>query len=65
METRSFNRDTFARDTLAAAYPATPNSQLATQFGVSQTTILKWAARYGLRTGRAYKRGVQAQNGSM
>ena len=36
-------------DEFIAAYPATPNAELAASYGVSTVTILRWARRLGLR----------------
>src|SRR5438874_824633 len=45
-----------------AAYPTTPNSELATEFGVSVHTIQGWANLAGLKKTPAYRSQVQRQN---
>ncbi len=45
-----------------ALYPTTPNRELAAYLGVSESTILRWARRLGIRKNLTYRRQVQRQN---
>src|SRR2546423_894602 len=45
-----------------AAYPTTPNSELAAEFGVSVATIKRWAGEAGLKKTPAFRSQVQRQN---
>jgi hypothetical protein len=49
-------------DEFRALYPMTPNAELAKRFGKSEVTILKWAARCGLRKSPEYRSVVQRAN---
>jgi|SRR5687768_235767 len=51
-------------DEFQSDYATTPNAVLATRYGVTTGTILKWARRRGLRKDSEYRRRVQRSNAS-